>query len=155
MELVRNVFFNTDKLICDEKVKISYTGELYQRDSQNAFLHFTFDNDWSKKQDIPMKRTSLGFQAEVELPAQSSSLELSFRDDNGNWDNNAKRNYSFEISPRPFALMVINQEDMQFEAPASSVQKFFRKAVMSIKRTIKFLPRVLGFGYSTQQERNY
>ena len=32
MELVRNVFFNTDQLIRDETVKISYTGELKQID---------------------------------------------------------------------------------------------------------------------------
>ena len=69
MELVRNIFFNTDKLIRDETVKISYTGELYQRDCQNAYIHFTFGNDWSQKLDIPMKRTSLGFQTEITLPA--------------------------------------------------------------------------------------
>ena len=29
MELIKNIFFNTDKLIEDSNVKISYTGELY------------------------------------------------------------------------------------------------------------------------------
>ena len=30
MELVKNIFFNTDKLIENTKVKISYTGKLFQ-----------------------------------------------------------------------------------------------------------------------------
>ena len=37
MELVRNVFFNTDKLIRDETVKISYTGELSGNFSDKDF----------------------------------------------------------------------------------------------------------------------
>ena len=30
MELVKNIFFNTDKLIENSTVKISYTGKLFQ-----------------------------------------------------------------------------------------------------------------------------
>lgn len=155
MELVRNVFFNTDKLIRDETVKISYTGELYQRDCQTAYLHFTFGNDWTQKIDLPMKRTSLGFQTEITIPSDAESLDLAFRDDQGNWDNNNKQNYSFQISPRPFALMVIDQQDMVFEKPVSGVQKFFRKVIMNIKRTAKFLPRVLGFGYDSEKDSSF
>ena len=34
MELVRNIFFNTDKLIQNTTVKISYTGRFYEDDSE-------------------------------------------------------------------------------------------------------------------------
>ena len=30
MELTKNIFFNTDKLVENSKVKISYTGDLFQ-----------------------------------------------------------------------------------------------------------------------------
>ena len=33
MELTKNIFFNTDKLIENSKVKISYTGTFFQNDS--------------------------------------------------------------------------------------------------------------------------
>ena len=31
MELVKNIFFNTDKLVENSNVKISYTGDLFQK----------------------------------------------------------------------------------------------------------------------------
>ena len=51
--------------------------------------------------------------------------------------------------------MVIDQQDMVFEKPVSGVQKFFRKVIMNIKRTAKFLPRILGFGYDTEENSNF
>ena len=36
MELTKNIFFNTDKLIENSKVKISYTGKFYQENCQNV-----------------------------------------------------------------------------------------------------------------------
>lgn len=32
MELVKNIFFNTDKLVENSTVKISYAGKLFQND---------------------------------------------------------------------------------------------------------------------------
>jgi hypothetical protein len=154
MELVRNIFFNTDKLVQDETVKISYTGDLFQHDCENAFLHFAFGNDWSQNQDLPMKKTLLGFQAEFKLPAGARDLQLSFRDDEGNWDNNSKKNYSFEISPRPFALMVIDQQDLVYETPLSSAQLWIKSLFMKIKKVAKYLPRILGFGYESEMNEN-
>ena len=46
MELSKNIFFNTDKLIQNTKVKISYTGKLFQEHSNDVFLHYGFDNEW-------------------------------------------------------------------------------------------------------------
>ena len=40
MELVKNIFFNTDRLIAGNTVKISYTGLFFQDKSQKAFIWF-------------------------------------------------------------------------------------------------------------------
>lgn len=40
MELVKNVFFNTDKLVQNSTVKISYTGELFQDNSEDVYIHY-------------------------------------------------------------------------------------------------------------------
>ena len=34
MELVKNIFFNTDKLVANTTVKISYTGKLFQENAE-------------------------------------------------------------------------------------------------------------------------
>ena len=38
MELVKNIFFNTDKLIQGTTVKISYTGKLFQDGAEQVYL---------------------------------------------------------------------------------------------------------------------
>lgn len=46
MELVKNVFFNTDKLVENAKVKISYVGKLFQENSSEVYLHYGFGSNW-------------------------------------------------------------------------------------------------------------
>ena len=46
MELVKNIFFNTDKLVENSVVKISYTGKLFQDGSDEVFIHYGFGNSW-------------------------------------------------------------------------------------------------------------
>ena len=46
MELTKNIFFNTDKLIENTKVKISYTGKFYQEDSEKVTIHYGFGENW-------------------------------------------------------------------------------------------------------------
>jgi len=65
MELIRNIFFNTDKLMENMNVKVSYLGELFQNDSEEVTMHMAFAEDWSEAQDIEMEKTELGFQAEI------------------------------------------------------------------------------------------
>ena len=38
MELVKNIFFNTDKLVENSKVKISYTGKLFDESNDAVYI---------------------------------------------------------------------------------------------------------------------
>ena len=67
MELTKNIFFNTDKLVENSKVKISYTGELFQNASTDVSIHYGFGANWDNVGDAKMEKTELGFQIEVEL----------------------------------------------------------------------------------------
>ena len=42
MELVKNIFFNTDKLVENSKIKISYTGKFFQDNSEKVFYSLWF-----------------------------------------------------------------------------------------------------------------
>ena len=68
MELVRNIFFNTDKLIQNSKVKISYTGKFFEENSEEVFIHYGFGANWDNLNEIKMEKTELGFQTELEKP---------------------------------------------------------------------------------------
>ena len=67
MELVKNIFFNTDKLIQNSKVKISYTGKFFEENSEEVFIHYGFGSNWDNLNEVKMEKTELGFQTELEL----------------------------------------------------------------------------------------
>ena len=98
MELVKNIFFNTDKLTVNSLVKISYTGKFFQDNSEKVFIHYGFGNAWENLSDVEMTRTDLGFQAEINL-IDSDTFNFCFKNNNAEWDNNNYQNYSAEILP--------------------------------------------------------
>lgn len=63
MELTKNIFFNTDKLIQNTKVKISYTGKLFSDNAQQVFIHYGFGLLWDDLNDIEMEKTELRFSS--------------------------------------------------------------------------------------------
>ena len=67
MELVKNIYFNTDKLVENTDVKISYTGKLYQKNNGKVFIHYGYGEDWKNVNEIEMVKTDLGYQAELHL----------------------------------------------------------------------------------------
>ena len=38
MELIKNIFFNTDRLVANNTIKISYTGLFFQSQSTNVYI---------------------------------------------------------------------------------------------------------------------
>ena len=69
MELVKDIYFNTDKLIENTKVKVSYTGKFYQGNNDKVFLHYGYGSNWNNVNEIEMAKTDLGYQAELDLLA--------------------------------------------------------------------------------------
>ena len=54
MELVKNIFFNTDKLVENSNVKISYTGDLFQNNAEEVYIHYVFGLNWEDLNEIKM-----------------------------------------------------------------------------------------------------
>lgn len=65
MELVKNVFFNTDKLVENAKVKISYVGKLFQENSSEVYLHYGFGSNWDNVNEIKMEKQNLDFKLKL------------------------------------------------------------------------------------------
>ena len=105
MELVKNIFFNTDKLIENSTVKLSYTGDLFQNNSEEVFVHYGFGNNWDNLNEIKMEKSEIGFQAEIEL-VSGDTLNLCFRNSEGQWDNNDSQNYIFPIEKAELSLVL-------------------------------------------------
>ena len=155
MELEPNIFFNTDKLVENDTVKISYMGYFFQRGDEQVTLHYGFGNEWHDQAEIEMEKTELGFQAKFQIVG-TDELHLCFKSGKGDWDNKFGQNFNFEVKPCEKALAVIpNQQEMvSYKLTPSYI--FFKKVKLAFYKTFKYIPRILGFGkYSAQDDMNY
>lgn len=109
MELIKNIFFNTDKIVGNTDVKITYAGQLFQNGSDGVTIHYGFGENWSNAQDIVMEKTELGYQANIHVQPDSK-LNFCFKNSCGEWDNNNGANYEFKIEEQN-----IIEEEIQVE----------------------------------------
>ena len=146
MELVKNIFFNTDKLVENSRVKISYTGKLFQEDSEEVYIHYGFGINWDELNEIKMIKTELGFQAEIDL-ISSDSLNFCFRDSNNMWDNNESANYTFPIEKVELALVV--QEETAINTPRRLRKTYLwsKKVRLAVYKLITYLPKIISGNY--------
>lgn len=146
MELVKNIFFNTDKLIENTTVKISYTGKLFQDESKEVFIHYGFGNNWDNLNEIKMEKTELGFQAEIEL-VSDETLNLCFRNSNNEWDNNEGQNFIFPIEKAELSLVV--KEDVSISSPHKLRRTYLwsKKLRIAVYKLITYLPKIISGNY--------
>ena len=146
MELVKDIFFNTDKLIENSTVKISYTGKLFQNNSEEVFVHYGFGNNWDNLNELKMEKSELGFQAEIEL-VSSDTLNLCFRNSNNEWDNNEGQNYIFPIEKAELSLIV--KEDNTISAPRKLRKTYLwsKKIRLAVYKIITYLAKIISGNY--------
>ena len=146
MELVKNIFFNTDKLVENTMVKISYAGTLFQDGAEELFIHYGFGLGWENLGEVQMEKTELGFQAEIEL-ASSETFNFCFKNENNEWDNNEGQNYIFPIEKVELALVA--QEDISLDAPRKLRKSYIwnKKIRLAIYKVITYLPKLISGNY--------
>ncbi len=146
MELTKNIFFNTDKLVANSTVKISYTGKLFQEHAEEVIIHYGFGLNWDNLADVKMEKTDLGFQAEITLD-DSDCLNFCFNDGNDNWDNNDNKNYTFEIEELPTSLLV--QEEVALDTRPRLRRSYIwsKKIRLAIYKVITYLPKIISGNY--------
>ena len=148
MELTKNIFFNTDKLIENSKVKISYTGKFYQDNSEKVTLHYGFGMEWNNVSDVEMEKTELGFQAEVEL-LEGETFSLCFKNENDEWDNNEGNNYVFPLEKVSQELIVLDDEP-KFLGTARPLRRSYlwsKKVKLAVYKIITYLPKIISGNY--------
>ncbi len=146
MELVKNIFFNTDKLIENSVVKISYIGSLFQNNANSVFIHYGFGNSWDNLSDKEMTKTELGYQAEIKLIG-TEPLNLCFRSDVNEWDNNNRINYSFNIEPASVALAVIDPNENRLPKKLRKTYLWSKKIKLAFYKVVRYLPKLVSGGY--------
>lgn len=146
MELVKNIFFNTDKLIENTIVKISYTGKFFQENAEEVFIHYGFGNNWDNLNEIKMEKTELGFQVEIEL-LSNDSLNLCFRNSNNEWDNNDSQNYIFPIEKADLSLVVKEENEVDVSRKLRKTYLWSKKIRLAVYKLITYLPKIISGNY--------
>lgn len=148
MELTKNIFFNTDKLVENSNVKISYTGKFFQDGSENVFLHYGFGINWDNVNEIEMKKTELGFQSEINL-LEGESFNLCFRNGNNEWDNNEGQNYTFPIEKISTELVVLEDEPVSLGTARKLRRSYLwsKKIRLAVYKLITYIPKIISGNY--------
>ena len=152
MELVKNIFFNTDKIIEGSKVKISYVGYLFQNGSEEVYLHYGFGMNWDNVSEVKMEKTELGFQCEIDI-LEADSLNLCFRNGANEWDNNFGQNFTFEIEkqevlePEETSLVVAPETGMEIRKGLRKTYMWSKKVKLAIYKLMKYVPKIISGNY--------
>ena len=148
MELTKNIFFNTDKLIENSTVKISYTGKLFQDASEEVSIHYGFGTNWDNINDIEMNKTELGFQAEIPLK-EGETFNFCFKNGNGIWDNNDGQNYIFPLEKVQTELLVLDDEPVSLGSAKKLRRSYLwsKKIRLAVYKIITYLPKLISGNY--------
>jgi hypothetical protein len=155
MELTKNIFFNTDKLIENSTVKISYTGNLFQNASEEVFIHYGFGLNWDSINEIEMEKTDLGFQAEIDLK-EGDTFNFCFKTGDGTWDNNDGQNYIFPLEKMQTELLVLEDEPISLGS-ANKLRKSYlwsKKIRLAVYKIITYFPKIISGNYHKKKLRN-
>ena len=128
MELSKNIFFNTDKLVPNSTVKISYIGTLFQNNSEEVYIHF-------------------GFQAEIELQ-DFESFNFCFRNQDNVWDNNNGENYIFPLEKVDNALISLeDNNNVSLHKRLRRTYLWSKKIKLAIYKLIVYVPKLISGNY--------
>ena len=147
MELTKNIFFNTDKLMQNSKVKISYTGVFFENGSEEVYIHYGFGVSWDNLSEIKMEKTELGFQTEIDL-IESDTFNFCFRNGNDEWDNNEYQNYVFELE-KPSMELIVRDMDTSIDRPNRLRKSYLwsKKIRLAVYKIITYVPKLISGNY--------
>ena len=152
MELVKNIFFNTDKLTSNTKVKISYTGKFFQDDSEEVTIHYGFGNTWENLAELSMRKTDLGFQIEIEL-LDSDTFNFCLKNENEQWDNNSGENYIFAIEHPETSLAVVEEAPLLRPHRLRKSYLISKKIRLAIYKIIISIPKLISGNYKRKEKK--
>lgn len=153
MELVKNIFFNTDRLVPNSTVKISYTGKFFQDASTNVYIHYGFGSDWEGVVDAEMTKTDLGFQIEVDL-LDKETFNFCIKNEKGEWDNNDDANYIFKIERPEMGLIVLVDHKEQSLRRLRKSYILTKKLKLAIYKILISIPKLISGNYRKKSTDN-
>jgi hypothetical protein len=148
MELVKNIFFNTDKLTPNNKIKISYTGKFFQDNSKKVYIRYGFGENWDNIVESEMVKSELGFQIELELE-DNTTFNFCLKNEKDEWDNNGGENYIFTIEHPDTALVATYADEFSLIKPRKLRKSYLysKKIRLAIYKMLIMFPKIISGNY--------
>ena len=153
MELVKNIFFNTDRLTPNTNVKISYIGKFFQDESKQVYIHYGFGNDWENIVEAEMTKSELGYQIEIDL-IDKPTFNFCFKNENGDWDNNDGDNYIFTLEKPELSLMVIESNDLEVKKRLRKTYLWSKKIRIAVYKMLIYIPKLITGNYKKKSNND-
>ena len=95
-----------------------------------------------------MKKTDLGFQAEIDL-LEGESFNFCFKDSNNNWDNNEGQNYIFPLEKIQTELLLLEDEPVSLGSARKLRRSYLwsKKVRLAVYKIITYLPKLISGNY--------
>ena len=153
MELLKNIFFNTDKLVQNTTVKISYTGKFFEDGSEETHIHYGFGKNWEGLSDVKMEKTDLGLQCEIQLLGGYDTFNFCFKNEKGEWDNNDNKNYIFEVEA-PCLDLTVTDNSYSLDRPNRLRKTYLwsKKIKLAVYKILRFIPKLVSGNYKRKIE---
>lgn len=86
-----------DNLTKNKTCTITYSGTLFQNNSEFVNIVYGFGNEWHHTKEQEMEKTEDGFVVDVKM-LDYDTFNFCFRNSNYEWDNNNNQNYTSPIT---------------------------------------------------------
>ena len=87
----------SNNLIENQETTITYSGYLFQNNSDSLKIVYGFGDNWMYTKEQEMKKTENGFVATIKM-LNFSKFNFCFKNSNNQWDNNYNKNFTASIS---------------------------------------------------------
>ena len=114
MEFTKDIYFSS-VLRENKKIEITYSGDLYKKNSEFLAIVYGFGEDWKHTTEATMTKTENGFTAEIEMKPNFDTFNFCFRNGNYEWDNNQTFNYISAIQPSILEVSTIEVPEISVE----------------------------------------
>lgn len=74
-------------------LKVNYKGLLENSGAQEVYMHYGWGSEWAAQETIPLSKTDEGWIGEITVMPKQTEVNMCFKDNAENWDNNAGQNY--------------------------------------------------------------
>ena len=93
----------------------------------------------------------MGFQAEIQI-ISNENLNLCFRSNTNEWDNNDGKNYSFEIEEAPKELVVV-EDEIVYPRKLRKSYIWSKKIKLAVYKLFVYFPKIITGNYTKKRNK--